>query len=276
MTRFFGIWAAFFQQQVKSLIEYKMDFAIGMVAIAFQQVGSFLILFAVFTRVTAIGGFSFDEMLLFYGYSQILRGIDHVYNDNIWTVGWFRLQNGTFAQFLTRPMGVLTHVVLERVQFDGLGELFLGAVLFAYAYLRLGLGWGAVEWGTFVVFLLLGLVIYFAIKLLCASVAFWTVSSGELMTVAYEINGFTKYPLDIYANPVLRWVLTYVLPFAVVAYFPMVHFLRGDAHAAGILGLSLPFDGFVLTFTALIAAVAFVLAYTLWRVGLNRYNATGT
>jgi ABC-type uncharacterized transport system permease subunit len=67
-----------------------------------------------------------------------------------------------------------------------------------------------------------------------------------------------------------------VLPFAVVAYFPIVHFLRGDTHAAGILGVGLPFDGFVLTFTALIAAGSFLLAYALWRVGLNRYNATGT
>lgn len=281
MFRFFGIWAAFFQQQIKALIEYKMDFAIGMTAIAFQQLGSFLILFAVFTRITAIGGFSFDEMLLFYGYSQILRGIDHVYNDNIWTVGWFRIRNGTFSQFLTRPIGVLTHVVLERVQFDGMGELLLGVVVFVYAFLRLGLVWGPLEWATFLVFLVLGLAIYFAIKLLCASVAFWTVSSGELMTVAYEINTFTKYPLDIYAHPVLRWFLTFVLPFAVVAYFPMVHFLRGDAHAAAVLGWSQAagsgyFDGLVLTFTAVIAVVSLGIAYGVWRLGLRRYNATGT
>lgn len=276
MTRFFGIWAAFFQQQVKALIEYKMDFAIGMVAIAFQQLGSFVILFAVFTRITAVGGFTFDEMLLFFGYSQILRGIDHVYNDNIWTVGWFRIRNGSFNQFLTRPMGILTHVVLERVQFDGLGELLLGVVLFAYAYVRLGLAWGPLDWLIFAAFVVLGLVIYFAIKLLCASVAFWTVSSGELMTVAYEINTFTKYPLDIYKVAFLRWLLTFVLPFAVVAYFPMVHFLRGDNHAAVVLGLGPTFDGFILLFTTLVAVGSLALAYGLWRLGLNHYNSTGT
>jgi len=276
MRRFFGVWGAFFQQQVKSLLEYKMDFAIGMVAIAFQQIGSFLILFAVFTRITAIGGFSFDEMLLFFGYSQLLRGIDHVYNDNIWTVGWWRIRDGSFNLFLIRPMGVLTHAVMERVQFDGLGEVLLGTLIFAYAFVRLGLGWGPVDWVLFALFLVFGLAIYFAIKLLCASVAFWTVTSGELMTVAYEINGFTKYPLDIYKNAVLRWALTYVLPFAVVAYFPMVHFLRGDGYAAQILGWGPGFDGLVLTFTGLIAGISLALAYGVWRLGLRRYNSTGT
>jgi len=120
------------------------------------------------------------------------------------------------------------------------------------------------------------LIIYFAIKLLCASVAFWTISSGELMTVAYEINTFTKYPLDIYKVAFLKWMLTFVLPFAVVAYFPMVHFLRSDTYAAAVLGLGPTFDGFILVMTTVVAAGALAVAYGLWRWGLLHYNSTGT
>ncbi len=276
IIRFFGIYKAFFAQQVKALIEYKLDFAIGMTALGFQQLSSFLVLLAVFTQIKAIGSYSFDEMLLFYGYSQILRGIDHVYNDNIWTIGWNRIRNGTFSQFLTRPMPALTQVVMERVQFDGLGELILGTLVFVYAYVRLGLSFGALDWLVFAAFTVSGLAIYFGIKLACSAVAFWTVSSGELMTTAYEVNTFTKYPLDIYKSAFLKNLLLYFLPFAVVSYLPMAYYIRDGAFISEVIGLPFPGRIWVLVFTAVIALLSLVGSGILWSLGLRRYNATGT
>ncbi|MBU0956252.1 MAG: ABC-2 family transporter protein [Spirochaetes bacterium] len=276
MRRFLEVYLAFFKQQIKSLIEYKVDFALGMLALAFQQLSSFLVLFAVFTQIKSIGSYSFDEMLLFYGFSQILRGVDHIYNDNIWTVGWMRIRNGTFSQYLTRPIPVLSQVIMERVQFDGFGELLLGLLVFVYAKVRLALVFTPMDWLVFGAFCITGLAIYFAIKLACSAVAFWTVSSGELMTVVYEVNTFTRYPLDIYKSAILRNLLIYFLPFAVVSYFPMVYFLRDNIFISSVLGINYDNRIFILIFSVTIAAAALLLASTLWRRGMRRYNASGT
>lgn len=276
MRRFLEVYLAFFKQQIKSLIEYKVDFALGMLALAFQQLSSFLVLFAVFTQIKSIGSYSFDEMLLFYGFSQILRGVDHIYNDNIWTVGWMRIRNGSFSQYLTRPIPVLSQVIMERVQFDGFGELLLGLLVFIYAKVRLALVFSPVDWLVFGAFCITGLAIYFAIKLACSAVAFWTVSSGELMTVVYEVNTFTRYPLDIYKSAILRNLLIYFLPFAVVSYFPMVYFLRDNAFISSVLGINYDNRIFILIFSVTIAAAALLLASLLWRRGMRRYNASGT
>jgi len=276
MRRFLEVYLAFFKQQIKSLIEYKVDFALGMLALAFQQLSSFLVLFAVFTQIKSIGSYSFDEMLLFYGFSQILRGVDHIYNDNIWTVGWMRIRNGTFSQYLTRPIPVLSQVIMERVQFDGFGELVLGLLVFVYAKVRLALVFTPGDWLVFGAFCVTGLAIYFAIKLACSAVAFWTVSSGELMTVVYEVNTFTRYPLDIYKSAILRNLLIYFLPFAVVSYFPMVYFLRDNIFISSVLGINYDNRIFILIFSMSIAAAALLLASMLWRRGMRRYNASGT
>lgn len=276
MKGFFGIYLAFFKQQIQALIEYKMDFALGMVSLAFQQLSSFLVLFAVFTQIRSIGSYSFDEMLLFYGFSQILRGIDHIYNDNIWTIGWMRIRNGSFSQYLTRPLPILAQIIMERVQFDGFGELVLGLLVFVYARLRLQLVWSPAEWLAFLAFCIIGLAIYFAIKLACSAVAFWTVSSGELMTVVYEVNTFTRYPLDIYKNAILRNLLIYFLPFAVVSYLPMVYFIRDSGFISATLGIDFSHRSLLLLFAAAIAGLALTGAGLLWRLGLRRYNASGT
>lgn len=276
IRRFLGIYRAFFLQQVKALIEYKADFALGMVSLAFQQLSSFLLIFAVFTQIKAIGSYSFDQMLLFYGYSQVLRGVDHIWNDNIWQVGWYYVRSGRFSQYLTRPMRVLPQVIMERVQFDGFGELVLGLAIFLYAKARLALIFSPLEWLAFAAFCLTGLAIYFGIKVACSAVAFWTVSSGELMTTVYEVNTFTKYPLDIYKSVIIRNMLIYLLPFAVVSYLPMAYFIKDNAFISEVLGISFSTRGWVLAFSAAIAAGSLALAFILWSLGLRRYNATGT
>lgn len=276
MRRFFSIYATFFKQQLKSLMEYKMDFTSGMIALGFQQVSSFVVLFAVFTQIEAIGSYSFDEMLLFFGWAQLLKGIDHVYNDNIWTVGWMRIRDGSFNQFLTRPLGVISQIVMERIQLDGFGELIIGGIIFVYAFIRLGLSFAALDWIVFLFFIVCGLTVYFALKLLGASVAFWTVSSGEFMTVTYEIGSFTRYPLDMYKNRFLRFVLIYVLPFALITWVPMTWFIREPDFIAGVLGIPWANSVAILLMAGGMSLLLLTVSLTVWRLGLRRYNATGT
>ena len=79
---------------------------------------------------------------------------------------------------------------------------------------------------------------------------------------------FTRYPISIYTRGV-RIVLTYVLPFAFMNYFPATYFLqKGDT------GLSLNPQVGLLT-PAIGLAWVFV-AYAFWRVGLRHYQGTGS
>lgn len=276
MTRFLQIYLAFIKQQIKTLLEYRADFVAGIVGMIIQQIATFLMLFTVFTQIRSIGGYSFDEILLFYGYSMTIRGIDHVYNDNIWDVAWNRIRDGRFAQYLIRPLNPLTHIVMEKIQFDGVGGTVVGILIFFYAKGRLGLVFGWKEWGVLMVFLLTGLMIFFAIKLLCTAVAFWTVSSGELMTLAYEMNSFTRYPLDIYKNFLLRFMLIYVIPFAVVSYLPVTYFIRDSKAISEVIGISYQHGDLLVLLVVGIAVVTLAMSLFLWSLGLRRYEATGT
>ncbi len=275
MKRFLQIYLAFFKQQLKALMEYKVDFMMGMIALGVQQISTFLVLLAVFTQIKAIGTYDFNEILLFYGYSQIIRGIDHIYNDNIWTVGWGQIRDGSFSKYLVRPINTITHIIMERVQFDGIGEFIIGIIVFIYAKGKLGLIFGLEGSLVFTVFVISGLVIYFAIKLLCAAVAFWTTSSGELMTVTYEINSFNKYPLDIYKSLILKTLLLYILPFAVVSYVPMAYFLRDSAFIGGVLGFNYGARINLVVFSVAVAIISMIVAKLVWNAGLKRYNASG-
>lgn len=276
MVKFIQIYWVFIKQQMKSLMEYRFDFAMGMVGLTIYQIASFLLLLLVFSQVKAIGEYSFEEILLLYGFSQIIRGVDHIYNDNMWAIAWNSIKDGRFILYLIRPVNPVLYIVMERVQFDGFGEVLLGIAVFLYAKAELGLVFGLKGTLVLLFFILTGLMIYFAVKLICVSVAFWTVSSGELMTMVYEVNSFTKYPLDFYRNGGLQFLLTYVLPFAIVSYFPMIYFLRDECFLSSILGFSISSPDLLIGFVGLIAVVFMLLSLTVWRFGLRHYQPTGT
>jgi ABC-2 type transport system permease protein len=74
---------------------------------------------------------------------------------------------------------------------------------------------------------------------------------------------FGRYPLTIY-HPVLRMLLSWVLPYGFVAFYP----------ASGLLGrreLAGYFWG-----TPLVAMAVFVLGYGVFRAGVRRYRSTGS
>ena len=78
---------------------------------------------------------------------------------------------------------------------------------------------------------------------------------------------FTRYPVSIYSQGV-RLLLTFVVPFAFMNYFPARFFLH-KAHEASALP---PVVGL---FTPLIGIVAVTVAYLFWRLGLNKYAGVG-
>lgn len=275
MIKFLQMYSAFLKQQIKALIEYRLDFALGMIGLAIFQIGSFLIIFSVFTQVNSIGEYTFNEILLFYGYSQILRGIDHIYNDNFWGIAFGAIKDGRFSQYLLRPINPILQIIMERVQFDGFGELIIGVVMFVYAKAALKLTLGFKGGIILLIFSISGLMIYFAIKLICTAISFWTMTSGEFMVVTYEVNSFTKYPLDIYKNKMLKLLLTYVLPFAAVSYLPLVYFLRDKKYIGDVLGIHYTWQYCPVFMVLGIAIISLLISLFIWNIGLKRYQPSG-
>ena len=83
-----------------------------------------------------------------------------------------------------------------------------------------------------------GALIDLGISLAVATIAFWFIRVDTLRWVVMSLEqDFTRYPISIYTRGV-RIVLTYVLPFAFMNYFPATYFLqKGDT------GLSLQSAG---------------------------------
>ena len=75
-ARLFGL---YFSQYAKARLEYRADFFSAVIASFLGTAASFAFLLIVFSRVPAVRGWKFEEMVFLYGFSLIPVGIFNVF-----------------------------------------------------------------------------------------------------------------------------------------------------------------------------------------------------
>jgi len=262
MRKYIRIYRLFFAQYLKGLMQSKVDFFMGFLAFFTNQAMGILFLWVVFAQIPDLQGWGFNEMLFIYGFAQIPRGIDHMFTDLIWGLGQNMVIDGSFDRYLLRPINPLFHLCADRFQPDGIGELVIGIIILVVAASNLNVTVTPVVVLMFFVAIIAGTVIYTSVKLFFASLAFWIKQSLSLMNFAYRTADFAKYPIGIYAAPI-RFTLSFIIPFAYVAFFPAAAFL-GREPLFTTVGISV-----------LIAIIIWLIAYGTFKRGMGRYESAG-
>lgn len=262
MLRYIHLYKIFLLQYLKSLMQSKLDFFMGLFSFFLNQVLGIVFLQLVFAQIPDLYGWSYEQLVFIYGFAQIPKGIDHFFTDYLWVFCRKTVREGAFDRYLLRPVNPLFQVLVERCQPDGIGEVIVGVVLVVYAGKKLHLSFSVVSFFVFLIAVFAGAVIYMAVKLFFASNAFFMKDCYNLLYTAYNISDFAKYPTEIYEKPV-RFVVSFVLPFAFTAFIPAQYFMNERT-----LLLSVGAE-------CLAAAAAFSIAYLYFSFGIKMYESAG-
>lgn len=263
MKRYARLYMKFLAQYMKGLMEYKSDFILGLIGFFFTQGAGILFIYLIFQRIPALNGWSFYQLVFIYGFAQLPRGLDHLFADNLWLLAWRTVVKGEFDRYLLRPINPLFQLLAERFQPEAFGELIIGVILVVVAAAHLQLTLTPLMIAAFIFVTICGSVIYTAVKLFFASIAFWTKVSGAILFMNYSFSDFAKYPMTAYSRPI-RFILTFIVPFAFTAYFPAGLFVGKIDWFTAVAG----------TFIA--AVVSFTIAYFTWLKGIAAYESAGS
>ncbi|QMU71264.1 ABC transporter permease [Streptacidiphilus sp. P02-A3a] len=244
------------------LTEYRMDFLIGAGGFLARVGCQLLVVAMVFQQVSVIGGWDYRQVLFLLGFSLLPRGLDRLFTDQMWILARRLVQSGDFYRYLIRPVNPLFTLLSERFLYpDAFGELATGIGITWYAADGLRLRLTPLQLVLAPLLVLCGAVILASIKTLFASLSFWTTNSFPALYAAGQLGDFAGYPLDLY-QPSLRWLLTWVLPYAFTAYVPASYLVFGRT------GL--------LPWLPVVTAALAALALTTWHRGVDRYEMTGS
>ncbi len=275
MMRYIRLHKIFIKQDLKKLMEYKVDFLLGAVGFLLEQAAQILCLGIIFAGIPAlcytvdgvvVDSWGFNEVLFIYGFSLIPKGIDHLFFDNLWGLGYWIVDKGDFDKYLTRPINSWFYVLCEKFCVDALGEIVIGIVLIIYSTLSMPAQVAdAINWWRVLPVLAVmpfAILIFTSIKTATAAISFWTKRSGHITHMCYMTNEFAKYPTKIY-NTFIKTAITFVLPFALTAYYPAIYILRGESV------WSLPV-------TVLVSLALFGISQLIWYRGISSYESAGS
>ena len=263
LRRQVGVFAAYFAQFLKMRMAYRVDFVIDVSANLFSMAVQLSVLTAIFSKIDALRGWSFEQVLFIYGFSLLPLGLFNIVSINLYRFAERYIAEGNFDRVLLRPINALAQIMFESFNVSGLNELLLGSGIMIYAGAKLGMSFGLLD--ALALLLLAGTaaLIYVGVFLGLTSVSFWHEDRMGLAPPVYNIIRFSRYPITIFGSAV-RIFLTFVLPFAWVAFYPATHFVGSEE-----------FQDYAF-FTPLVGIAVFGLAYTIWKRGVREYASTGS
>jgi ABC-2 type transport system permease protein len=224
--------------------------------------------FALFDRFGPVGGWSFGEAAVFYALVNIMFSIADLLTRGFEVFGTDFVRTGSFDRVLLRPRAAALQLAGHEVRLSRLGRLLQGLVVLILASSLVPITWDAATVAIAVWAVAGGVALFAGILVLQATLAFWTVESLEIANVlTYGGVQAAQYPLNIYATW-FRRLLTFGMPLACVAYYPVLAILRRP-DPLGAPDWLLPI--------APIAGFAFLaLSFVAWRAGMARYTSTGS
>lgn len=275
MRKYLRLHRIFIAQDMKKLMEYKVDFLMGAIGFVLVQAVKILTLGIMFAAIPALvykvngeilDSWTFHEVLFIYGFSLIPKGVDHLLFDNLWGMGYWVVAKGDFDKYLTRPVNSWFYVLTEKFCVDAFGDLFVGIVLVVYSVLSMPAEISAnIDWLRLIPVCLVmpfAIMIYTSVKTGTAAISFWTKRSGHITHMCYMTNEFASYPAKIY-NSVIKTIITYILPFALTAYYPAIFILRGES----------PWS---LAVTVGVSVALFLISQLVWKFGVRAYESAGS
>jgi ABC-2 type transport system permease protein len=262
VARYASLYWLFLLQRFKILMEYRANFIIGAASTVFLQASGLLTIWVVMRQVPSLNGWGFEEVLLIYGLVTLAKSINHMFADNLWTIGRDYIRTGGFDRFLVRPIDPLFHLLADRFCHDGVGNFLVGVVLVIGAGGPLGIFASPLKVVYLVVAVLSGGMIFIALNLITCVSAFWLMDSVPVTRAVFDNHLFAQYPLTIYPRAI-NVLLTWLIPYGFASFYPATFLLGRDASLVVFAG-------------PLVAGALLVFGYRFWLFGLRHYAGTGS
>ena len=262
MKRYITVYFKMVLAHIKGLMQYKVDFFIGVFSTISLQAANLSLIWVIFQNVQDLKGYSYHHILFIYGTATLAKAINHIFFDNLWRLPDDYVKKGGMDRLLTKPLNPLFYLIAERFQQDGIGNLVIGIAVVNYAVTKLSFTFSLFTFLIYLVFVLMGGILYGAINLITASFSFRFIRVFPLISVIHNLNQFTRYPIQIF-NKFFKSLLTWVVPFAFASFYPVEALLNGfDSVYAFLI---IPFG---ILFT--------MIAYQIWLWNLGAYSSTGS
>lgn len=262
MGRYVRLYLCFLRFSFSKALQFRLDFFFRVVMDALWYGVNLAFFGVLFAHTRELGGWSWDQMLVFAGGVFVSDALFMtVFANNMW---WFpfAVNRGDLDYHLVRPVSSLFMLSLREFAANSFLNLLMAVGLFVVFLARYPgrLDPGAVA--LYVVLLLVGVLLKYALQMLFLIPVFWLHTAHGLRELFFSFERVTSRPHGVFHGFVGR-MLTSVLPFALIVSWPT---------RAVFEGFSWP----LFLRMAGVTAAALLVMGAFWRRGLRAYASASS
>lgn len=217
-----------------------------------------------FSRFGGIGEWTMERILLMYAMAIMSFGLAETFFRGFDYFPWRMVQGGEFDRLLVRPRSTVVQVAASYFHIHRLSRVISGLVAVCWCLWRLGVPISVGGLAILILAIAGGFVMYAGIFVLTSGVSIFTIKGVDWIYIftnaGYQV---TRIPIDMMPGA-LRAAFTFLIPVLVISYYP----------ASALCGWGEPLWKGLLALPA--GAAFFAVGYGVWRIGVRRYNSTGS
>lgn len=253
--------------RVRAELQYRASFASFVVAQAVVTSLDAVVILVFFQNVNDMGGWTRSEVLYLYAVSTVALGIADFLLGSIEYLPQ-HVRTGTLDRLLLRPVGVLAQLLAEEFALRRIGRIVQSSIVLVLAIATLDASWTVARVAVAIAGLAGAVLTFCALFVLTSSISFWSPNTQEFAN-AFTYGGATvgEFPTHVFPQWI-RWFFIGVVPAGGAVYLPAVFALD----APNPMGV----PQWAQVASPLVCVPVLLAAAGVWRLGLRRYESTGS
>lgn len=250
----------------RSQMQYRLDFLVEVAGVAVLYSAQLLNISIVVGRFENIVGWRLPELAFLYALAVVSTGVSQLLFSHFIDLGDV-IVKGEFDRYLVRPANPFVLYLGSQVSAANIGHVIFAGGVFIWAAANASISWTVGKLFYLLLVVAGGTLIQGAAIVLVGTLSFWFQRTGTMFyTVVMPSRELIYYPVSVFPRS-LQILLTFVVPFAFINYFP-AHLLldRPEVLFHPVLAYLAPVVGFM----------CFLGAYGLWVLGTRSYSGTGS
>ena len=260
MRAYLKVYANLLKINIKSLVEYKTDFFIGILTVIFKQIVSLLFIYIIFSKISNIEGWNVYEVAYMYISVSLIQNFYNLFFGSLTGFPERYIKRGELDSVLLKPVNELFFIITSYVGKTEITSIITNIIILIIILIELNINNILIVLLLSLIFPLIGAVILAAVCLVICCLSFKYREVLMAIKLILNISEFARYPTDIYPR-FINTFITYVIPISIVTFFPI------------------KFIDEIITITIVSLLISFVFsisAYTIWKITLSKYESTGT
>jgi len=267
--RYARIYAKNIRLNYRANFEYK-GWWLMMVSIAFQVVTDPLSTVLLFSRFGSVGAWGVERIIMVYAMAVASFGLAELFCRGFDYFPWQLVRSGAFDRMLLRPVPLFVQIAGSFFHLHRIVRVGGGLCAVFWSLWKQGVTLDAKSAAVLAAALLSGFVVYSGVFIITSGISIFTIKALDWIYIftnaSYQV---ARCPVE-YMPKLLKHSFTFLMPVLLISYYPAAVICGWEWQN----GRTEPFYSGLLCVPA--AAVFAAFSFFIWKIGVRKYQSTGS